>query len=446
MSATSTKHWSPAHSPLQDPCIGHWVTCPICGRPTASTAFFCIHQSTLIAFAPKWWLTATLILTPTAVGLLLSVWNSPFLIYLMLASAILLYLAVAFRSLGGTRKTVVLWSISAFSLIGAQAAFARDNFVTNVGVCGYFLVFGVLILRRALKYVELGHHELAVAISATSSLVTLYSLSLEFVVLLNRFGLGPLWLSSLYADWFFWIVSARVTLIVGSLVILAVKASNEVSLLGGGTESTCSNLFEHMAAQFRQWADSTFAGARIFWQLLVRSMNIVTRLAIRFSIEEVIPAFTMLAAAAVTLWMSIALLAYVTAHGSSALSLGIAVFLIVFLVFMFGYLELIASCANADVDWPPVLRALRPYWYGAITDTRMLGFYISYVIPMTTILLYCSRRAADHFHYETISPGFGIYFFSLTLLFFSALVWGYFRNRASRGRLGLVADVQHRKH
>ena len=225
MSATTTDHWSPAHSPLQNPHMGHWVTCPTCGRPTATTAFFCIHQSTLIAFAPKWWLTATLILTPTVVVLFLSVWKSPFLIYIMLSLAILLYLAVAFRSLGSTRTTVVLWSISAFALIGAQAAFARDNFVTNVGVCGYFLVFGFLILRRALKYVELGHHELAVAISATSSLVTLYSLSLEFVILLNHFGLGPLWLSSLYESWFFWIVSARVTLIVGSLLILAVKAS-----------------------------------------------------------------------------------------------------------------------------------------------------------------------------------------------------------------------------
>jgi hypothetical protein len=364
---------------------------------------------------------------------------------MMFASAILLYLAVAFRALGSTRNTVVLWSITAFGLIGVHAAFARDNFVTNLGVCGYFVVFGALILNRALRYVELGHHELAVAISATSALVTLYSLSLEFVMLLNHFGLGPLWLSSLYAGWFFWIVSLRVTLIFGSLLILAVKASNEVSLSGGGTESTCSNLLEHMAAQFRQWADSTFAGARIFWRLLVRSMNIVTRLAIRFSVEELAPAFAMLAAAAVTLWMSIALLNYVTAHGSSALSLVTAGFLIVFLVFTFGYLELITGCSNADVDWPPVLRVLRPYWYGAITDTRMLGFYISYVIPMTTILLYFSHRAAAHFHYETISPGFGIYFFSLTLLFVSALVWGYFRNRTSSGGLGRVVD-KHRKH
>jgi hypothetical protein len=241
--------------------------------------------------------------------------------------------------------------------------FSDETVVANLGACGYFLLFGILILHRALKYVESGHHEVAVASSATSTLLTLYSLSFEFVTLLKYFGLGTLWLSNLYSDWFFWIMLVRGLLIAGSLVILAVKASNEISMAGVSIESTSRNLLEHMAYQFKQWADTTFAGAKVFWRLLVRSMHVVTRLAIRFSVEEVVPAFVMLGAATATLWMAINLLAYVTLRGSSALGLGLAVPTIIGAVFLFGYLELVAGSASVDLDRPHLLCALRPYWY-----------------------------------------------------------------------------------
>jgi hypothetical protein len=420
--------------------VGHWTTCPKCGRPTAITALFCMHQSTLIAFQPKWWLTAAFILVPTAAGLLLSVWPSHTLIYLLLSFAIFLYLAVAFRSLGNTRPVVLLWSVVAFVFLGAQDMFPAGTVVANLGVFAYLIVFGILILRRALKYVDFGHHEIAVAISATSALVTLYSLSLEFVKLVKFFGLGTLWLSDLYSEWLFWIMLVRVTLIAGSLIILAVKASSEVSVAGGGTESTCSNLLEHFAYQFKQWADLTFAGAKIFWRLLKQSMHIVTRLAIRFGVEELLPAFIILAAAAATVRLSIDLVAYITARGSSALALGALVPTIIGAVFLFGYLELIAGSSSVDLDWPHLTRGLRPYWYGAVTDTRMLVFYISYVIPLTTALLFGVHWSAAHFHYATVFPGFGFYFSGFSCLFVIAFTWGYLRNRDLHMSRRLVQD------
>jgi hypothetical protein len=64
-------------------------------------------------------------------------------------------------------------------LIGAEELFPRDDLVANIGVCGYFAAFGVLIFLRALKYVQAKQHGIAVAISAASSLTRL---AIRFVI------------------------------------------------------------------------------------------------------------------------------------------------------------------------------------------------------------------------------------------------------------------------
>jgi len=431
MSATTTKDWSAIQSP-NETHDEQWITCPKCHRPTPSTSFFCIHESTLIAFTPNGWLTTTLILAPTIVGIFMSIFESAFIIYLGIASSILLYQITAFRMFREITRMVFLWGVSAFVVVGVQAGLGGNKVVTNIGVCGYFFVFGALILRRALRYLDFGHNGFAIALSATSCLVTFYSLSLEFVALLNRMGLGPLWLSGIYTDWFFWIMSARLTLLLGALVVLAIKASNEISAFGVSSVLPHDNLLGHMEAQLRQWADSTFAWAKMFWQLFLESLTTATRLAVRFLIEEVAPAFAMLGTAAATLWMSFRLTLYITNHGSAMASVALSALSMLALSFTFGYLEVMADRADSLAALPSIQGA-KSYWYGAITDTRMLFFYVSYVIPLTALLLWFIHRVTLHFNLQTIFPGFGFFFYLFASIFCGAFVWGYFRNRKSRG-------------
>jgi hypothetical protein len=415
----------------------HWTTCAKCHRPTASTSIFCTHHTAVIAFEPKWWLTGIMLLAPTLTILSLSEWKTPLLIYIVLSSGILLYQVVAFRLLPLTRDAVMIWSLAAFILIGAEELSAGNSLVANIAICLYFVLFGILILRRALKYVEAKCHGMAVAIGAASSLITLYSFSLEFARLLEYCGLSRLWLSRAYTVWWFWIMLARVALITSALVILLIKASTEVSASAPAApaqnEITPGSLLTHLASQFGAWADFIFALAKAFWQLFTHSIHIVTRLAIRFVLEEVLPAFVILGGAAAALWISIGIFASLTHQPFSALGIPIAGLLIVCAVFVFGYLRLVADFTSADIEeWPPLLHARNPYWYGAITDTRMLAAYISYVIPLTTVLLYCVLLVTLHFGHAIVFPGFGAYFFLSTLVCLCAFAWGYLRNRKRR--------------
>jgi hypothetical protein len=412
----------------------HWTICTKCHRLTASTSIFCTYHTAVIAFEPKWWLTGIMLLAPSLTILALSGWKTPLLVYMVLSSGILLYQLVAFRLLPLTRDTVMIWSLAAFILVGAEELFAGNSLVANLAICLYFVLFGILILRRALKYVEAKCLGMAVAIGAASSLVTLYSFSLEFSRLLEYCGLSRLWLSRAYTIWWFWIMLARVALITSALVILLIKASTEVSAAAPTqTEIQTGSLLTHLASQFGAWADFIFALAKVFWQLLLRSMHIVTRLAIRFVIQEVLPAFVILGGAAAVLWISIGIFASLTAQHSSAVGVPIAGLSIVCAVFFFGYLRLVADSTSADLDeWPPLLQARNPYWYGVITDTRMLAAYISYVIPLTTVLLYCVLLVGLHFGHTIVFPGFGAYFFLSALICLSAFAWGYRRNRNRR--------------
>jgi hypothetical protein len=410
----------------------HWTTCSVCGRPTACTSIFCIHHTTVVAFQPKWWLTAFLMLAPTLTALLLSTWRHSIICYAALTFGIITYQMVAFRLLPATRDVVLLWSLAAFLLVSAYVLFPANDLVANIGVCGYFFVFGILIFLRALKYVRTKQQGIAVAIGAASSLVTVYSLSLECAWVLKYFGFARLWLSTAYSAWWFWIMAVRAALIFGSLVVLIVKAGTEISVAPGEPAAASVGLSDHVARQFTAWADFIFAFTKLFWELLVKSLHIVTRLAIRFFLEEVLPAFVVLAASAATLKLSVELSAYAFSRSSSTLWLGIAFLTIVLANFTFGYLKLAADADVGNLEWPPLRRAVVPYWYGAITDTRMLAAHISYVVPLTIVLLYCISQMASHFGFPFSSPGFGFYSFASTLSFLSFVGWGYIRKRSRR--------------
>jgi hypothetical protein len=104
-----------------------------------------------------------------------------------------------------------------------------------------------------------------------------------------------------------------------------------------------------------------------------------------------------------------------------------------------------ASRCDSDSDvlgWPPLLKAISPYWYGAITDMRMLAAHISYVVPLTAVLLYCVRQAGLHFGYAALIPGFGPYSLICTLACVGFICWGYARNRARRKTLTRVKHVR----
>lgn len=424
----------------------HWTTCSVCGRPTASTSIFCIHHTTVVAFQPKWWMTAFLVLAPTFTALLLSTWRHSIICFAALTFGIITYQMVSFRLLPATRNVVLLWSLAAFLLVSAYVLFPQNDLVANVGVCGYFFVFGVLIFLRALKYVKTKQHSVAVAIGAASSLITVYSLSLECAWALEYFGFARLWLSKAYSAWWFWIMVIRAGLIFGSLIVIVVKAGTEISVAPGEPVAASVGLWNHVARQFAAWADFLFAFAKLFWELFVKSLHIVTRLAIRFFLEEVLPAFVVLAASVATLQLSVELSAYVFSRSSSTLWLGMAFLAIIFTNFTFGYLKLTADSDNDDLEWPPLLKAIDPYWYGAITDTRMLAAHVSYVVPLTIALLYCISRVASHFGFPVISPGFGFYSLVSTLSFLGFLVWGYVRNRSRRKTVFSATPDRSRSH
>src|SRR5207245_1965405 len=97
--------------------------------------------------------------------------------------------------------------------------------------------------------------------------LTLYSFLLELAWLLSYLGRRQLWLSGLYTEWLFWIISMRVLLLIAAVVVLAIKASNEISASGGGSSSELEDFLSHVSAQLRQLAETAFSGAKLFGRL-----------------------------------------------------------------------------------------------------------------------------------------------------------------------------------
>lgn len=414
--------------------LAYWTRCPKCKQQTAATSFFCINERlTLVAFSPRLWATATLVLAPTLVVLLLSIWNVYLLLYVILTVGILLYLRISFRHVRTVRRIVMCWTVSAFGLVGVDELLPADNFMARAAACAYFLLFGVLIIRRALTYVQEGDAGLSVAISMSSPVIALYSGLLEISWLLGRWGMhSVLWLQHLYVRWFFWVWSVRCVLIGSAVVILAVKASNDIVRAGGTSEPLSRSYADYLYAQFRQWADSTYAWAIAFKKLLVQSMTTIAKLALHFLVDDVIPALIILLAAYLTLRLSIALTIYMAGGEFPAPYLGILGIVIVVLISVFGYLELIASADTPTLKWPPLLVAVRPFWRGATTDIRVLAFNLSYIIPLTTLLLGFVHLIAKHFKLITIFPGFGFYSLACLLILGIMLFWGYRRRRREK--------------
>jgi hypothetical protein len=409
----------------------HWLVCPVCHRPTASTSIFCTHHTTVIAFSRKWWVTAALILSPLFADLLISLWPNYLLLFSMLWAGVLLYQVVTFRSVNGARKAVLLWSGASFLLIGTDAVFPTPNIITNVAACGYFVIFGALILRRAIKYVEYRYRGIDVAIAVSSSVVTLYSFSLEFSILLKVFGLRELWLTQFYREWFYWIWMIRGLCFLCLLIILVTRASNEISF-APGTLAPERRFGEYLISQAREWADFAFALGKTVGKLLWSSLKVAGRLAIGFALQDVLPPFVILLAAFDALYLSRGLLAYMTLEGSSAFLVGAETTAVILLVFAFGYLELIAHI-NGNREYPPLCRALRPYWLGAIVDGRMFFAYISYVIPLTSFSVWLTSRVGSHIGVRILFPGFGFYSCVFTGASVGVLLWGMSRARKSTG-------------
>jgi len=364
---------------------------------------------------------------------MLSVWGAQILIYWILVVGILMYLAVAYRKVRRVQRLILLWGFVAFGLVGvSEIRFATENIVVNIGIAIYLILFTILVCTRARRYLQNDSSAFAVTLSALLSALTLYSLLLEVAWLLPKFGLQESWLSRLYVSWLAWIILGRVSLLLFSLVVLAVEASHRTTETGLNARMVADSFFSHFLAQLRQWADYTFLYTRILGKLIGQALNIVVRLSIRFTIEEVGPAFLVVIAAEGVLWFSRGLFAYLTNTGASALGLMVSALMVTLIIYIFGYLELVCVSAGPEVRWPPVFSSIWPYWYGAVADVMKLAFHLSWLVPLTTVLLFLVHVIFRRFHYDILFPGFGVYFFVFLTLFIGNLFRGYIRDRRAQ--------------
>jgi hypothetical protein len=409
------------------------TTCPSCSRLTAGTAFYCIHDSTLLAFTPKKWVSCLLVLSPFCLSLLLSIWKTHIVIYLVLSTGILLYLGVAFRRVPQAQPLILLWGVLAFVLSGAsERTFGGRDVVVNFGIITYFMLFLLMLQRRTDRYLRNNQPDIAIAISATLAILTLYSLFLELSVVLSRLGLGELWFGMFYHRWFFWIIVMRIGLVLASLVVLAVEAIHMTNKRTLKTYPVSYGLLSNSISQLRQWADYTILFVQTFVRVTEQTMGVIVRLAIRFSVEDAIPVFLIVAAAWATMWTSRTLYTYLTHGDSSALSVAIGALIVSLLTYSYAYLELVGVCSDPELRWPPLLSSLWPYWHGAAADLLKLMFYLSWLIPLTTGLLFFVRIVLERLHREALFPGIGFYFLLCSTSFLFFLSWGYFRNRREK--------------
>jgi len=421
-------------SPSREDAESHWaITCPNCKRPTPATGFYCVHDSTLVAFAPRRFLSWSLVSVPFALFLALSIWRTHLIIYATLAIGITAYFAVAFRRYPLLRFSILLWTSAAFLIIAStQYPELPQGMVANIGFLVFFFIFLIAAARRAHVYLSISKSGVTIVTSVVLASITFYSLVLELAWAVKKMGMGELWLVVVYNAWVFWIIIIRATLVIGAVAVLAIEAAYRTSTLKVDVNPVSAGVFDALLSQMSQWADYTYLFARILLNEIRKVLDVLARMTIRMTFQEVIPGFIVIAAAWATMWTAVSLFAYVCRLDSaSAIDVAIGSLLVVLFFYSFAYLEFTFTLLKPSDWWPwrSILTSLRPYWHGALADALKLLFHLSWIIPLTTVALLIAHVVSSRLNVDMLSPGTGLYFVAFLLTFAFYLSWGYMRSQ-----------------
>jgi hypothetical protein len=387
-----------------------------CQARTSKVSLFCWadHQ---LSFKPRLFFTILLVLSPMLLCVGLSYWPSKMTVYAALVAAITLYVFVAFRDFRAIRQAILAWFLPLSTAIGLFVAVPGSRRLLLNLTWVYLLVFSWLILRHVQAGIRERRRPLEVVIAAVSLSISVYSFIFEGLKYLHSevFGSEPFFYP--YQKWIPIVIRIRVGLLLFAFVVCCIAASHNMSKMGLPEYSHNSNTVVKLGAQATLlWKE--------FWKAFFAVLKIIGRVSLGFITEAVVPWALAFSSALLLMWTSQSLESYLTHSRNNYLEVFVASITTLLVIHSFLYVEFISTFVLQRDLVAPLRQGLELFLKGAWADLSMLGFHVSWLLPVTAMVMFVvSRTVSPHL----LSPGFSVYSFVFAVSFLVILIVGHTR-------------------